>query len=71
MTLRKLDPNKVQLGKTYATKSGRSFLAFHFVVGSELEVELLENTDMLPIKRFMEVTEFEKKIKDGVLTRQD
>jgi hypothetical protein len=71
MALKKLDPHKVQLGKTYAHASGRRFMAFHFAVGSELEVELLEQTDMLPIKRYMPVVDFEEKIKQGVLTRQD
>lgn len=73
MRLIRLDPNKVQLGKTYLHSSGRKFLAFHYVSnGVELEVELLEQIpDGLTNKHYMTKTDFEQRIVSRSFVRQD
>lgn len=74
MRMIKLNPHKVQLGKTYAHASGRRFMAFHFTSnGAEMEVELLEHAgdSQLPEKRFMTVVDFEDRLRSGALTKVD
>jgi len=74
MRLIRLDPYRVQLGKTYAHTSGRKFMAFHFASnGAEMEVELLEyvGDSQLPEKRFMTVVDFEGRLRSGAVKKID
>lgn len=73
MKLIKLNPNKVNLGKTYAHSSGRTFLAFHYVSnGVSMEVELLEHIpNEVSKKHYVAVKDFEARLASGSLTMVD